>query len=55
MTLVKEAWIRMQGWYKETVEPPPPTPPARVTIYRMMMDRVELYHHITPPVWYIPV
>ena len=50
--LSKEAWIRMQGWYKYLVEPPPP---ARVTIDGMTEERVAIYFHVHPPDRNIPV
>ena len=42
--LIREAWIRMRGWYKDAVDHPPP--PSRVTIYHMMAEWVELYRHV---------
>ena len=37
----------MIGWYKDTVDLPPP--PARVAIATMTEERVELYLHVAPP------
>ena len=35
--LIREAWIGMQGWYKEAVDSPPP--PARVALATMIMEK----------------
>ena len=52
--LVKDAWIRIRGWYHEAEELPPP--PACVTIVRMAEERVEIYRRAqTPPGRIIPV
>ena len=42
--LIREAWIHMLGWYKDTSDRPPP--PFRVTLGHMMEERVDLYRHI---------
>ena len=50
---VKEAWRRMKGWYKAAFNRDPP--PARATIERITLDRVELYIHVPPLGENIPV
>ena len=42
--LIREEWIRMWGWYKDSVDHP--LPPSRVAIATMMSERVELYWHV---------
>ena len=42
--LIREAWIRMQGWYKDAVDHPPP--PSRFAIANMMAERFKLYRHV---------
>ena len=44
--LIREAWIRIWGWYKDTADRPPP--PARVAIAAMTADLVDIYWHIPP-------
>ena len=51
--LIREAWIGMQGWYKEAVDRPPP--PARVALATMTMEREELYRYVPLPGETIPV
>ena len=51
--LVQEAWHRIQGWYKAAVDRAPP--PARVTLERIMEERVALYSYVPPPGGNIPV
>ena len=46
--LAKEARWRMQVWYKDATNRPPP--PIRVTIYGMTLEQVALYMcMLTPP------
>ena len=52
LPLVKEVWIRMRGGTKMWLTP---HPPSRVTIERMMSERVELYRHFPPPGRPIPI
>ena len=51
--LLGEGWIRLQGWYKVTVDRPPP--PARATLARVTAERTTLYSRVTPPGDTIPV
>ena len=51
--LHKEAWHRMEGWYKAAVYPAPP--PAQVTLKRITVERVDLYPQVPPPGENIPV
>ena len=44
--LTQEAWQRLQGWYKATVDRPPP--PARATLRRVTADRAKLYSRVPP-------
>ena len=48
--LIREAWIRIWGWYKEA--PPSPT---IATIERMIEERVELFQVVHLLVRPIPV
>ena len=41
--LIREAWIRMKGWYKDAITPY--HPPTRVTIKRTEAERVDLYQN----------
>ena len=43
--LTQEVWHRLQGWYKATVDRPPP--PARATLKRVTAERTTLYRR--PP------
>ena len=43
----------MRGWYKGTVDRPPP--PSRVAIYTITEEQVKLYRHISSPGQPIPV
>ena len=52
-SIIQEAWRRIQGWYKAAVDRS--LPPARVTLERIMADRVALYSHVPPPGDNIPV
>ena len=46
-TLIREEWIRIQGWYKAAAPPPPPPPhPTRVTIECMTTERVDIYQRL---------
>ena len=45
--LTQEAWHRLQGWYKATVDRPPP--PARATLRRVTVERAKLYSRVPPP------
>ena len=45
--LHREAWHRIKGWYKAAFNRAPP--PARVTLERIMAERVELYSYVPPP------
>ena len=51
--LIQEAWYRLQGWYKASVDHSPP--PAQATLKRVTAERVTLYSHIPPPGDNIPV
>ena len=51
--LVKEAWIRMWGWYKEAFDRF--YRPARANIKWMMAETVALYHHAPLMIQTIPV
>ena len=44
--LYREAWHRIKGWYKAAVDRDPP--PARVTLERVTVDRLELYSYVPP-------
>ena len=44
--LTQEAWHRLQGWYKATVDRPPP--PARATLKRVTAERTTLYSRVPP-------
>ena len=45
--LTQEAWHRLQGWYKATVDRPPP--PSRATLKRVTAERTTLYSRVPPP------
>ena len=49
----KEAWRRLKGWYKSTVNRSPP--PARATLERVTAERVDLYNYVPSPGENIPV
>ena len=49
----KEAWRRLKGWYKAGVNRAPPS--ARVTLKRIMAERVDLYSYVSSPGENIPV
>ena len=51
--LIQEAWHRIKGWYKATVDCSPP--PARVTLERITTERVALYSYVPPPGKNIPI
>ena len=51
--LTQEAWHRLQGWYKATVDRPPP--PAGATLKRVTAERTTLYSRVPPPGDTIPV
>ena len=51
--LIREAWIQMQGWYKDAIEHPPP--PSIVSLAKMTGEREELYRHVPSPGEPIPV
>ena len=51
--LTKEAWYRLQGWYKAAVDRAPP--PARATLKRVTAERATLYSQVPPPGNTIPV
>ena len=53
LTLIQEAWYRLQGWYKAAVDRAPP--PARATLKRVTAERVALYSRVPPPGYSIPV
>ena len=45
--LHQEACQRMKGWYRNAVDRTPP--PAQVTLERITVEQVDLYHRILPP------
>ena len=45
--LTQEAGHRLQGWYKATVDCPPP--PARATLRQVTAEREKLYSRVPPP------
>ena len=49
----REAWHRLKGWYRAAVDRDPP--PARVTLERIMAERVELYSYVPPLGANIPI
>ena len=51
--LTQEVWHRLQGWYKTTVDRPPP--PAQATLRRVTAERAKLYSRVPPPGDTIPV
>ena len=51
--LIKEAWSRMEGWYKADIDHPPP--PDRVTLKHMTVERLYLYRWVNPPREITPV
>ena len=53
LPLLREAWINMWGCYKEAVDRP--TPPDRMAISTMMVNKVKLYQHFPPPGYLISV
>ena len=53
LTLIREAWIRMLVWYKESLDRHPP--PARVDLVTMTSEREEISGHVPSPVEPIPV
>ena len=53
LPLIREAWIRMQGWYKDAVDHPPPL--ARVALATMTAEREDLYRHVPSSGEPIPV
>ena len=38
----------MRGWYRDAADrpPPPPLPPARISLETLTAERVELYAHV---------
>ena len=40
ISLIQEAWHRLQGWYKAAVDRAPP--PARATLKRVTAERAKL-------------
>ena len=44
MPLIREVWIPTRGWYKDSAYRLPTL--SRVTIDRMLVERVELYRHV---------
>ena len=48
--LIKEAWYRLQGWYKAAVDRAPPL--ARATLKRVTAERVALYGAMYTPTMY---
>ena len=53
MPLIQEAWICMRGWYKDTLDRPPP--PTRVAISTMTAESVDLYQNVLPSGQPIPM
>ena len=53
LTLIREAWIRMRGWYKNSVDRHPP--PSRMTLGTMTEEREELYRDVPSSGEPIPV
>ena len=51
--LNQEDWHHMKGWHQDAVDCAPP--PARVTLERITVDRVDLYRYVPPPGDNIPV
>ena len=51
--LIREAWIRMQGWYKDAVDRP--QPPYIVALATMASERHDIYRHVPLPGETIPV
>ena len=51
--LIREAWYRLQEWYKAAVDRAPP--PARATFKRVTAERVALYRWLPPLGDAIPV
>ena len=49
----KEAWRRLKGWYKAAFNRAPP--PARDTLERITVERVDLYSYVPSPGENIPV
>ena len=47
MVIHQEVLHRLQGWYKATVDRPPP--PARATLRRVTAEREKLYSRVPPP------
>ena len=43
----KEAWRRLKGWYKAAVNRAPP--PARSTLRKITVERVDLYSYVPSP------
>ena len=46
-TLIREEWIRIQGWYKDAAERPPSL--AHISLETLTAEHVELYSHVPPP------
>ena len=53
LPLIREAWIRIQGWYMEAFERPPPQ--AIVAVSTMTAVREELYQNVPSSGEPIPV
>ena len=51
--LHREAWHRIKGWYKAAFDHA--LPPARITLERITVERVELYSCVPPPGKNIPI
>ena len=51
--LHKEAWHRIKGWYRDSVNRMPP--PAQVTLDWIMAERLDIYCHVPSPGGNIPV
>ena len=45
--MIREAWIRMRGRYKDVIELP--LPPVRFAIYHMTAEQVDLYRPVPSP------
>ena len=51
--LIRKSWIWMRGWYKDSVDRPPP--PSRVALATMMTEKEKNYRVVPPPGEPIPV
>ena len=53
LSLVREAWVHIRGWYIDAANRP--LPPACVSMETLTAECAELYDHVLPPGTFIPI